>query len=85
MKSGLDTNKLMPKFEVLNEKYEIDLIGFWSVEGDETENYMLYRYDNEEDMNAKAGLLMKDSDYMALREEVSSYRISMEQTILVPM
>jgi predicted glycosyl hydrolase (DUF1957 family) len=83
MKPGLDIDGLIPKFEVLYEKYDIDLIGYWSVDGDETETYMLYRYESEEDMMAKADLLMKENDYLEMREEISSYRVSMAQTTLL--
>jgi hypothetical protein len=74
----------MKKFQGLYEKYEIDMIGYWSAEGDECDQYLLYQYDSEEDYNTKAGLLQEDSDYLALREEISEYRLSIEEIRLEP-
>jgi hypothetical protein len=73
------------KFENLYEKYKIDMVGFWSVEGNESENYLLYKYDNEEDYETKVGLLQKDSEYLALREEIQETRLSIEEIRLVPL
>jgi hypothetical protein len=73
------------KFEDLYEKYKIDIVGFWSVEGNESENYLLYKYDNEEDYETKVGLLQKDSEYLALREEIQETRLSIEEIRLVPL
>jgi hypothetical protein len=73
------------RFEDIYEKYKIDMVGFWSVEGNVSENYLLYKYDSEEDYKTKAGLLQNDSDYLALREEVQETRLSIEEIRLVPV
>ena len=83
-----DVGKLkstIPKFEELYKKYKIDMVGFWSVEGNESETYILYRYDSEEDYKTKFDLLLADSDYLTLRKEVEETRLSIEETRLVPM
>jgi hypothetical protein len=46
---------------------------------------MLYKYESEEDAKNKESLLLQDSEYLKLREEVQEYRLSIEETRLKPM
>jgi hypothetical protein len=76
---------LKKRFEEVYEKYKIDWLGFWSVEGNESETYLLYKYDNDEDYQTKVGLLQKDSEYLALRETIQESRVSIEEIRLMPI
>jgi hypothetical protein len=70
------------KFEGLFKKYEIDMVGYWFVEGDESDQYLLFKYESEEEIKEKFDILLKDSEYLTLREEISEYRLSFEETRL---
>ena len=76
---------LRTKFEGLYKKYNIEVLGFWTVEGDDAEAYYISKYDSEEDYKTKVDLLRNDSEYQKLGEELKETRLSTEATRLVPM
>ncbi|MHA2462812.1 MAG: NIPSNAP family protein [Candidatus Thorarchaeota archaeon] len=78
-------DELRMKFERLYEKYKIDILGFWTVEDDDSEAYYISKYDSEDDYKTKVDLLRKDSEYQRLGEELKETRLSTEATRLVPM
>jgi hypothetical protein len=78
-------DELRMKFERLYEKYKIDILGFWTVEDDDSEAYYISKYDSEEDYKTKVDLLRKDSEYQRLGEELKETRLSTEAIRLVPM
>ena len=73
------------KFVGLFKKHNIHLLGMWSVEGNESNLYLLSKFDSEEDVKTKVGLLQKDTEYQALSKEVREISQSYEEVRLVPL
>lgn len=78
-------DELREQFEEIYKEHEVDILGFWEVEGDRSQAYYMTRYEDEADYNAKVEGLRNDERYKRLTEKLNEVRVSSEATRLTPM
>ncbi|MHA1960320.1 MAG: NIPSNAP family protein [Candidatus Thorarchaeota archaeon] len=78
-------DELREQFEEIYKDHEVDILGFWEVEGDRSQAYYMTRYEDEDDYKAKVEKLKSDERYKRLTEKLEEIRVSAEATRLTPM
>jgi transcription antitermination factor NusA-like protein len=78
-------DELRKQFQEIYKDHDVDILGFWEVEGDRSKVYYMTRYENEDDYKAKVEKLKSDERYQRLTKKLKEVRVSSEATKLTPM
>ena len=79
-------DKIRIKYQELYIKHEIDIIGIWRTEADETETFYFTRFQNDYDFNKKVKEgLYKDEAYVSLRPELEEASLEIDIIRLLPL
>ena len=83
-KSSEEMDDLRKQFQEIYNRYNIDVVGFWTNAEAENEFFYMSKYKDETDYEKKVELLRNDEEYKNLTEKVKEARVAFDSKKLVP-